>query len=133
MQSNRNQARGRCLMVFTSLVLIFWCECECPKLFADSAKILGVSFLFGLFYLQYPQAICGFCIRSGILTVRQKYTSMFFASNAKWFQIEVGKHIFDKNTKKTMERNWGRGFYSSSWRSVEPTSSVCSEVQAAAS
>ena len=59
-------------MVFTSFAQIFWCECEYPKLFADSAdsaKILGLSFLFGLFYLEYPPAICGVCMHSGISNV----------------------------------------------------------------
>ena len=53
-------------------------------------------------------------MHSGISNVWQKYTSMSFASNAKWFQIEVGKHIWQEH-QKTMERNWGKGFYTSSW------------------
>ena len=102
-----------------------------PKVFADSAQILGVGFLFGLFYLQYPAAICGFCIHAGILNVWQKYTSMLLANNVQWSQIDFGKHVLDKKTKKTMERNEGKEFYSSSWGPVEPTSSVCSSVRAA--
>ena len=32
-------------------------------------RFWALVFLFGLFYLQYPPAICGFCIHSGILNV----------------------------------------------------------------
>ena len=37
-----------------------------PHLFVDSAWILGLISEFGLFYLQYPPPICGFCMGSGV-------------------------------------------------------------------
>ena len=37
-----------------------------PRLFADLAWVLGLTFQFGRFYLQYPPPICGFCKESGI-------------------------------------------------------------------
>ena len=117
-------------MVFADFVLIFYRECrQAMCRFRIDSRCRCVWF--GLFYLQYPKTFCGFCMHSGILNVWRTYTSMLLANNAKWIQIDFGKHVLDKKTKKTMERNRGKGFYSSSWGSVEPTSSVRSGVRAA--
>ena len=68
---------------------------------------------------------------SGILNVWETYTSMLLANNAKWFQIAMGKQIFDKKTKKQWKGIGEKDSIAPAGGSTEPTSSVCSSVRAA--
>ena len=117
-------------MVCTSFVLIFWCGCE-PSYLQSSHRFWVLVFYVDFSIFSIPELFYGFCIHSGILTVRQKYTSMLLANNAKWFQIAMGKQIFDKKTKKQWKEIGEKDSIAPAGGSTEPTSSVCSSVRAA--